>query len=131
MTVRHHIDEINRLIITDWKGDADVEKFFRIYRRYLKKLRNKQEYSEYNEVINFQEIGRLNFNLQGLKIYANYTKSFDYPRATKLAMIVNPGMANILANSYVVIRKLTPGSKKKVKVFLNYFDALKWINTDE
>jgi len=129
MAVSHYVDNINNLIISDWKGDADVDKFIRSYRKYLESVRNMGEYTSYNEIVNFKEVRKLNLSLNDLKKYAALAASQDGLQ-TKMAIIVNDGLAFVLATGYIAVRKLTPGNKKKVRVFLNYHDALRWISDE-
>lgn len=130
MTVSHHIDDLNKLIITTWKGDADVKKFFRYYLNYREKVQNEQKYYVYNEIVNFSSVGKLDFDFNDLKNFARLVASFDNGQSTKLAMIVNPGKAYVLAKAYAVIQKLVPGNNKAVNVFVDYFAALKWLNRE-
>ena len=130
MAAKHHIDNLNGLIITDWMGDADVDKFINAYRKYQKNIRNSGELREYNEIVDFSGIQKLSFSIQDLKKYAGLAVSFDQSVKTKLALIVKSRLAHGLASGYVVLRKIDPRNNKSVKVFRNNFDALKWINSE-
>jgi hypothetical protein len=126
----HHIDKINKLIITEWKGDADIGRFISAYQNYQRKLRGRPELAGYDEIINLSNIKNLNYGLSDLKNLAKLTSSFDESDGTKAAYIINSTALSVPVKSYIVIRKIMPKSRKRVRVFYDYFDALKWMNND-
>ena len=129
MPVKHHIDNINRLIISDWKGEADADRFIGAIMKYQEKIRNNPEYSSFDEVVNFTKMKALKLNFHDLKKISNLTASLDDKKSTKLAFIVSTKLAYMLAKAYVIVRKLQPKSRKKLGVFLSEVDGLKWINS--
>ncbi len=131
MSVKHHIDNINRLIISDWKGEADADRFIGAIMKYQEKIRDNPEYSSFDEVVNFTKMKALKLNFHDLKKISNLTASLDDTKSTKLAFIVSTKLTYMLAKAYVIVRKLNPKSRKKLGVFLNEFDGLKWINNDK
>ena len=128
MPVKHHIDNINRLIISDWKGDADADQFIGAFLKYQKNIRKNPEYSSFDEVVNFTNMKGLKLNFHDLKKISGLTASLDDTKSTKLAFIVSTKLSYVLANAYFITRKLNPKSRKKLGVFFNEFDGLKWIN---
>jgi len=130
MQATHHIDNLNKLILTEWKGNADADKFIRYYGKYQDNIKSNQELDDYNEIVDFSRIKNININMLSLKRYADFAVSFDRHAKTKLALIVKPGMAYGLATGYVAIRKLNPKNHKIIKVFVSAVDALSWINSD-
>ena len=129
MSAKHHIDHINRLIISDWDGDADADQFIHAFLKYQEKIGNNPEYSSFDEVVNFTKMKGLKLNFHDLKKISNLTASLDDTKSTKLAFIVSTKLTYMLAKAYVIVRKLNPKSRKKLGVFFNEFDALKWINS--
>lgn len=128
MLVNHHIDKLNKLIITRLKGDANATRFMHCHHRYMKKVRNTQEYLAYDEIIDFNDLKKLNIHFDELKNVASVFSSFDSVQRTKLALLVKPGKIYFLAKIYIILRKQIPGNSKQVKVFQNKLDALKWIH---
>ena len=128
MPVKHHIDHINRLIISDWKGAADVDQFIGAFLKYQKKIRNNPEYSSFDEVVNFRKMKGLKLSFHDLEKISDLTASFDDTKSTKLAFIVSTKLTYTLAKAHVIVRKLNPKGQKKLEVFFNEFDGLKWIN---
>ncbi len=131
MSAKHHIDNINRLIISDWKGEADADQFIGAIMKYQEKIRDNPEYSSFDEVVNFTKMKALKLNFHDLKKISNLTASLDDTKSTKLAFIVSTKLTYMLAKAYVIVRKLNPKSRKKLGVFFNEFDGLKWINNDK
>lgn len=131
MPAYHHIDNINKLIITEWKGGADIEKFISAYQKYQRKVRNAPEVVGYDEVVDFTNIKNLKYSFSDLKTLAKLISSFDESEGTKAAYIINSKSLFILLKSYIVLRRFLPYSKKQVKIFYDYVDALKWIHKDE
>lgn len=130
MTANHHVDNINKLIITDWRGDADVNQFIGAYLKYQKNVRNNQMLGTYDEIVNFSKAKKLNFNLHDLVKYVGIAVSFDSETNTKLAIIVNTRAGYGLAKGYMALRKLNPKSRKDLNVFFTESEALKWINNN-
>ena len=129
MSVKHHIDNINRLIISDWKGDADADKFVDSILKYQEKLRNNPEYSSFDEIVNLTKMKGLKLSFHDLKKISNLTASLDGTISTKLVFIVSTKLAYVLAKVYMIVRKLNPKSRKQLNVFFDEFDGLKWINS--
>lgn len=130
MPASHHIDTINKLVITEWSGNADIGKFNLVYQNYLKKIQNNPVLADYHEIVNLTCVKKVNYNFNDLKKFAKSVASRDNSESAKLAIIINSTSLYILVKGYIALRKISPQSKKQVKVFYDYFDALMWINKD-
>jgi len=124
----HEIDETNKLIITDWNGEASDHEFLDTLTRYQHEIRGNPDYQSFNELLDFRHISKVNLTTDGLielSRIARKTDRKDIP--SRLAVLVSSSLAFGLARMYITYRNLEPGSHKTLKVFKNRADALAWL----
>ena len=127
MPAQHDIDNEARLIITTWTGDAVDSEFIAAINRYQHELQNKPEYLDFNEVVNFCSVGRINLTVKGIRQVGKIASSTDRPGSNrKLAIIVNSNLAYGLTRMYMAYRSFETNSTKKVRVFKDENEALQW-----
>lgn len=131
MPAIHQINTDSRIITTTWEGDATDAECMESYKRYQEDIFSKPDYCYYNEVVNFATATAFKLTTKGLMDLAKQAKTTDQPGInTKLAIIVNSGLAYSFANLYATYRKVIQGSSKEVQVFKNEEDALDWVMKD-
>lgn len=133
MLVSHRIDDENQVIITTFAPEeANLKLFFEAFRQYQEGMKSRPKYLPYHELVDFRPITSINISAAELKEFGKYTSSADLSadHVTKLALLVDSKPAFTLAKVYEMIRNFTPESKKQVKVFRDFDDAMEWITLE-
>lgn len=130
MSIRHHVDDKKRLIITIVKGKASDNDFIEALNKYQADFKSKPEYSIYNEVVDFSNLTDISLTSNGLRSIALVAKKTDQPEhKTKLALIVTSSLAFGLARMYQACRSLDAAGNKEVGVFKASCDAFEWVES--
>ena len=126
MLVSHRIDHDSKVIITTFAPeDVTLKIFLEKFNNYQDELKYLPDFQEYNELVDFRPITSINITDSELKQLSNLASKQDTRViVTKLALLVDSKPAFTLAKVYEVIRNLNPASKKQVKVFQEFEEAL-------
>lgn len=126
MLVSHRIDHDSKVIITTFAPeDVTLKIFLETFNNYQDELKYLPDFQEYNELVDFRPITSINITASELKQLSNLASKQDTREiVTKLALLVDSKPAFTLAKVYEVIRNLNPASKKQVKVFQEFEEAL-------
>jgi len=126
MLVSHRIDHDSKVIITTFAPeDVTLKLFLETFNKYQDELKYLPDFQKYNELVDFRPITSINITASELKQLSNLASKQDTREiATKLALLVDSKPAFTLAKVYEVIRNLNPASKKQVKVFQEFEEAL-------
>ena len=126
MLVSHRIDHDSKVIITTFAPeDVTLKIFLEKFNNYQDELKYLPDFQEYNELVDFRPITSINITASELKQLSNLASKQDTREiVTKLALLVDSKPAFTLAKVYEVIRNLNPASKKQVKVFQEFEEAL-------
>ena len=99
--------------------------FLETFNKYQDELKYLPDFQKYNELVDFRPITSINITASELKQLSNLASKQDTREiVTKLALLVDSKPAFTLAKVYEVIRNLNPASKKQVKVFQEFEEAL-------
>jgi hypothetical protein len=134
MLVSHRIDHDSKVIITTFAPeDVTLKLFLETFNKYQDELKYLPDFQKYNELVDFRPITSINITASELKQLSNLASKQDTREiVTKLALLVDSKPAFTLAKVYEVIRNLNPASKKQVKVFQEFEEALDWVtDTDK
>ena len=133
MLVSHRIDHDNKIIITTFAPEeASLKLFLEAFNKYQEELRFLPDYLEYNEMVDFRSITKINITASELKELSTLTIAKDVRETvTKLALLVDSRPARTLAKVYEMIRNFNPLSKKQVKIFQEPDSAFSWLIEDE
>src|SRR6056300_104900 len=134
MLVSHRIDHDSKVIITTFAPeDVTLKLFLETFNKYQDKLKYLPDFKKYNELVDFRPITSIDISDSELKQLSNLASTQDTREiVTKLALLVDSKPAFTLAKVYEVIRNLNPASKKQVKVFQEFEEALDWVtDTDK
>lgn len=134
MLVSHRIDHGSKVIITTFAPeDVTLKLFLETFNKYQDELKHLPDFQKYNELVDFRPITSINITASELKQLSNLASKQDTREiVTKLALLVDSKPAFTLAKVYEVIRNLNPASKKQVKVFQEFEEALDWVtDTDK
>ncbi len=126
MLVSHRIDHDSKVIITTFAPeDVTLKLFLETFNKYQDELKYLPDFQKYNELVDFRPITSINITASELKQLSNLASKQDTREiVTKLALLVDSKPAFTLAKVYEVIRNLNPASKKQVKVFQEFEEAL-------
>jgi hypothetical protein len=126
MLVSHRIDHDSKVIITTFAPeDVTLKLFLETFNKYQDELKYLPDFQKYNELVDFRPITSINITDSELKQLSNLASKQDTREiVTKLALLVDSKPAFTLAKVYEVIRNLNPASKKQVKVFQEFEEAL-------
>jgi len=126
MLVSHRIDHDSKVIITTFAPeDVTLKLFLETFNKYQDELKYLPDFQKYNELVDFRPITSINITDSELKQLSNLASKQDTRViVTKLALLVDSKPAFTLAKVYEVIRNLNPASKKQVKVFQEFEEAL-------
>jgi hypothetical protein len=126
MLVSHRIDHDSKVIITAFAPeDVTLKLFLETFNKYQDELKYLPDFQKYNELVDFRPITSINITASELKQLSNLASKQDTREiVTKLALLVDSKPAFTLAKVYEVIRNLNPASKKQVKVFQEFEEAL-------
>lgn len=126
MLVSHRIDHDSKVIITTFAPeDLTLKLFLETFNKYQDELKYLPDFQKYNELVDFRPITSINITASELKQLSNLASKQDTREiVTKLALLVDSKPAFTLAKVYEVIRNLNPASKKQVKVFQEFEEAL-------
>ena len=126
MLVSHRIDHDSKVIITTFAPeDVTLKLFLETFNKYQDELKYLPDFQKYNELVDFTPITSINITDSELKQLSNLASKQDTREiVTKLALLVDSKPAFTLAKVYEVIRNLNPASKKQVKVFQEFEEAL-------
>ena len=126
MLVSHRIDHDSKVIITTFAPeDVTLKIFLEKFNNYQDELKYLPDFQEYNELVDFRPITSISITDSELKQLSNLASKQDTREiVTKLALLVDSKPAFTLAKVYEVIRNLNPASKKQVKVFQEFEEAL-------
>lgn len=126
MLVSHRIDHDSKVIITTFAPeDVTLKLFLETFNKYQDELKYLPDFQKYNELVDFRPITSINITASELKQLSNLASKQDTREIlTKLALLVDSKPAFTLAKVYEVIRNLNPASKKQVKVFQEFEEAL-------
>ena len=126
MLVSYRIDHDTKVIITTFAPeDVTLKIFLEKFNNYQDELKYLPDFQEYNELVDFRPITSINITDSELKQLSNLASKQDTREiVTKLALLVDSKPAFTLAKVYEVIRNLNPASKKQVKVFQEFEEAL-------
>jgi hypothetical protein len=130
MPAQHHIDDDNRLIITTWYGEANVDELIDAYKDYQQNIKSQPIYYSYNEIVDFSQSVNLKLSFDEIRKVGDIASEFDREDIkTKLAIIVSPGWTYEygLALLYESYRKIIPYGNKEIRIFKNESDALDWV----
>jgi|ERR1700690_4345168 len=128
MPARHKIDDNKRLITTVWFGEAVDSELIDALTKYQRDIKSQPDYFAYNEIVDFSQASSFKLSTQGIMTLAHIATNADIQGIkTKLAIVVNNSLAFGLGRMYVIYRSLVPSGLKEVRVFMNYRDALEWI----
>lgn len=129
MLVSHRLDHDNKVIITTFAPEeVNLKLFLDAFSNYQEELKYLPDYRLYNELVDFRPIIRINVSAAELKKFGNLTLASDDREAvTRLALLVDSKPAFTLAQVYETFRNLSPGSKKQVRVFRNFEEAMQWL----
>jgi hypothetical protein len=130
MPAKHTIDDTVRLITTVWLGEAVDSELIDALIRYQQDIKSQGNYSSYNEILDFSQASSFNLSTQGIKKLAQIATNADSQGVkTKFAIVVNNPLAYGLGRMYGTYRSLVSNDLKDVRIFMNYRDALEWIET--
>lgn len=126
MLVSHRIDHDSKVIITTFAPeDVTLKLFLETFNKYQDELKYLPDFQKYNELVDFRPITSINITASELKQLSNLASKQDTREiVTKLALLVDSKPAFTLAKVCEVIRNLNPASKKQVKVFQEFEEAL-------
>ena len=126
MLVSHRIDHDSKVIITTFAPeDVTLKLFLETFNKYQDELKYLPDFQKYNELVDFRPITSINITDSELKQLSNLASKQDTREiVTKLALLEDSKPAFTLAKVYEVIRNLNPASKKQVKVFQEFEEAL-------
>ena len=129
MLVSHRLDHDNKVIITTFAPeDVNLKLFLEAFSNYQEELKYLPDYQLYNELVDFRPITSINVSAAELKEFGNFTMAADERETvTRLALLVDSKPAFTLAKVYETFRNLSPGSKKQVRVFRNFEEAMQWL----
>ena len=129
MLVSHRIDHENKVIITTFAPEeVDLKLFLDAFTNYQEELKYLPDFQKYHEVVDFRPITNINISAAELKEFSNLTLAKDTnDEVTRLALLVDSKPAFTLAKVYETFRNLSPGSKKQVRVFRNFEEAMQWL----
>ena len=129
MSANHQINTEAGVIVTKWEGDVTDVEIIEALKSYQEDIVCKPEYYNYNEVVNFANVADVKVTAKGLMDLAKQAKKSEQQGIyTKLAIIVNSGLAESFANLYATYRKFIQQSNKEVQVFRKEGDALNWVS---
>lgn len=127
MPANHHIDRENRLIFTTWQGEASDSDIIEVLMKYQAEIRNTPVHRTYHEIVSFSRITGIKVTARGLINIAKIASQEDQTDArTKLALVVNSGLAFSFASTYAKYRKIIQNVSKDIRVFRTEYDALEW-----
>ena len=127
MPAKHAIDNEAQLIITTWEGDAVDIEFTEALVKYQEDIQTNPEYATYNEIADFREVTSIKVTPKGLIDVGRVAAKTDQRKEdSKLALIVNSGIAFNLARLYSTYRNVNKNSNKEVRIFNNIEDAVGW-----
>lgn len=131
MPANHRIDTDARILFTTWEGDAADAELYEALKQYYETIRSKPEYSDYNELVSFSNVGSVKVTAKGMMDLAKLASSSDQPDvSSKLAFVAKSTLARSFANLYATYRSVILKTGKVIHVFDNDDDALKWVSTD-
>lgn len=127
MPAKHFIDEITKIIVTVWEGDAVDVDFIEAILKYQREIQLKPGYSDYNEVANFSKIESIKLTPKGLKRIGQIASRTDALKSdSKLALVVSSGAAFNLARVYASYRNLQTSTRKEIRIFKSEEEAMAW-----
>ena len=132
MLVSHRIDHDAKVIITIFAPEeVSLDMFFDAFKNYQEELKYLPDYHDYHELVDFRPITNLNITPSELKEFSSMTMAADRGEfITRLALLVDSRPAFTLAKLYEMLRNLTPGSKKQVRVFRDMDEAYAWLKQE-
>ena len=129
MPAVHTIDHDRKLIITTWEGEPSIKDLANAFKEYQQDIRSKSECINYSELVDFSGIGGIKLNSSGLRMLADIAAKSDKSGiATKLAIIVKPGLTFGLARMYQAYSNSVPW---EFVVFRAIDAALAWLDVPE
>ncbi len=128
MPAKHHIDNINKLIITTWEGVAiDIDLIDAIL-EYQEDIQCHPDYIDYNEVVDFSKTTDFKLTDKGLKSIGKIASRTDKSEIKrKLALITPSNTAFFLARMYRAYRSFSRNNNKDIRAFTNESDAFEWV----
>jgi hypothetical protein len=131
MPARHEVDDVHRLIITTWEGDAVDVEFVDALIKYQQDIQVNPNYSDYNEVANFCGVTSIKLTPKGLKTIGSIAAKTDSVKnSCKLALVVCSGVAFNLARIYASYRNVQKKSTKEIRIFKDEVDAIAWASAE-
>jgi hypothetical protein len=105
MPAKHHIDNINKLIITTWDGEAIDVDLINAIKEYQEHLQCHPDYINYNEVVDFSKSTGIKLTAKGLKNIGKIASKTDKSESKrKLALITPSNKAYFFARMYKAYR---------------------------
>ena len=132
MLVSHRIDHDNKIVITTFAPEeATLKLFLDSFANYQEEMKYLPDFREFNELVDFRPIISINIKASELQQLSSFTVATDKrDKVTRLALLVDSNHAFTLAKVYEMLRNLSPGSKKQVKVFRDMDTAYAWLTED-
>ena len=128
MPAKHHIDNENRLIVTQWFGEATDSNLLKAFKEYQAEIQSDPKYHSYGEVVDFSDIPTIHISLKGLKDIGKIALLTDeYRLKTRVAFIVSTNLAVNLVRLYALYRNFGQKHKKYIRAFKNESEAKKWV----
>jgi len=126
MSIDHHIDDDEKLIVTTCIGSIHEDVLIAALKHYQQTIQNHPDYEDYNEVLIFPEKTSVKITAAGIKKIAKIASESDRPDSKRrLSMSVQSKVGYGLAKMYQAYRNLLK-SGKKVRVFRSVKPALDW-----
>lgn len=123
----HYIDHEAGIIVTTWEGEATDADFIQALQSYQENVQVIQEYSDYNEIVDFSMMTRIKLTPVGLLDIVRMASATDRAGGdTKLALIVYSNTAYVFANIYRTYRSMTTHSNKIIGIFNHWEEAYQW-----
>lgn len=128
MPATHEIDAQNKLILTRWKDEPTVSDLIDALVSYQAKIKNKPEYADYNEIVDFSGVDGLKLDAVGLKRVVELAAGFDKSTSRcKCAIVVSSSLAFGLARMYAIARSMNSKTTKVLEVFKDIAEAYMWL----
>ena len=133
MPAKHHIDNINKLIITTWEGEATDNDLISAIIEYQEDVQCHPDYINYNEVLDLSKTTSFRLTSKGLINIAKIASKTDRREINRKLVFITPSnTAFFLARMYIAYRSFSPNHNKVIRAFTNERDAFEWvkINTE-